>query len=174
MTIVAYYKDHLIADKMAIAFQGTHYEHKVLDQKLHVSACQTLAFASCGTSLAPSDMRPITKCLLRRMKQMYQLRIPPMFDESEEFFLGFKTRSFIVMTKDFCIAIDDSKVTTIESGEVVAFGTGAMMMFTLANADVTINEAVPLISKFVPTVSKEYDKILRDELKPFIVEDKVT
>jgi hypothetical protein len=169
MTVIAYYKDHLLADRKTIRNQGDYYQNLSEGKKLYVSKCQRIAFVNSGEVIHAEDLNSCMDIFLENIGKAERtgLFYYAELSKMQELLVDTNARNFIVMSKKHCYIYKHKTCINIAKNEVEASGTGAMTFYTAAATDMPVSKIIPFVASLMITVSKEFDKFPRSGLKPF-------
>lgn len=186
MTIIAYHKDTLCADQLVLRYAGTAKQRFSRKPKIFLSKCKTFAYAVCGSVLTSKEDGGLEVLLLAQLSAAIDEpafirngmhdRLQ-MISNAFQKLTGFldKTNTYIiVMTKDDVFYISRSGAELIENDDFACAGSAEHIFTALMHEDpLELSVAFEIMSNIEPTVSREFDVITRDQLKPMLrIKDK--
>jgi hypothetical protein len=179
MTIIAYHKDTLCADQLVLRYADTAKQRFSRKPKIFLSKCKTFAYAVCGSVLTSKEDGSLEMLLLVQLAaasdEAYFFRngmhdrlqmISNAFEKLTKF-LDKTNTHIIAMTKDEVYYINRSGAELIENDDFACAGSAEHVFTALMHEDpVELTVAFEIMSNIEPTVSREFDVITRDQLKP--------
>lgn len=167
MTIIAYYRQSLLADQLHMNDVDDGGDFVSFGEKLHLSNDKRIAFASCGAAIHKKDLEQVTQWLHALMEEFEKThKAPDLNDEVKDTYLY--GRKFLVMSSNYCLSLCHySGTALLDPDDVAANGSGKMPFLTAAAAGLDIDKIVPFVATMLGSVSPQFNRVDQLDLIPF-------
>ncbi len=167
MTIIAYTKNTLVADRMFINDENNFVSY---GKKLFVNPSKTIAFAVSGSEILEEDAKIVFGAVLKDVgfrELLADKTVTKEFTLSDRLKMSIdtNTRKYIFMSKKAIFKVDDSGLYDIGYNNIYTSGTGSTSFQAAIHVGKSIKEAMEITSRMGLFCSPEYDSITQRELK---------